>query len=108
MTSIGQLTQRITIEARTVTDDPLGGQIVAWQPVFRVQASVLYGTGAEALRSGGIVAMSKASFRILNRKGLLQTQRVLYNNQVWDIEEIRPDSMRKFTDLVCSQGVNDG
>lgn len=108
MTTLGQLTQRITIESRTVTQDPLGGEIVAWLPIFRVQAHVMYGTGAEALRQGGIVASTRASFRILNRKGLLANQRVLYSGQLWNIDDIRPDSARKFTDLVCTQGVNDG
>jgi SPP1 family predicted phage head-tail adaptor len=108
MTTLGQLTQRITIEQRTVTPDPLGGEVVTWVAVFRCNASVFYGTGAEAMRRDGLTAQTKASFRILNRKGLQARQRILYNNQAWDIEDIKPDSKRMFMDLVCTQGVNDG
>jgi SPP1 family predicted phage head-tail adaptor len=108
MSTLGSLTQRIVISARTVTQDPLGGEIVAWVPVHAINANVRYGSGSEAMRQNGITANTMASFRVLNRKGLEPRQRITYNGQVWNIDDIRPDSERRYTDLVCTQGVNDG
>jgi SPP1 family predicted phage head-tail adaptor len=112
MTTLGDLTQRVTIEERVTTPDPLGSEIVAWIPVFSVWADVKFANGAagvaESIQQNGIVAQTSASFRVLNRRGLRPRQRILYNNQIWDIHDIRPDSQRRFTDLVCTQGVNDG
>lgn len=112
----GDLRHRVLLENRTVTADPLGGEIVTWVPVAtlkgdgKVWANVRFQSGMEALRADAIVATRKASIQILFRSDLKPTARATYDGQVYDIKSALPDpdTGRDYLFLACESGANNG
>lgn len=112
----GKLRHRVLIENRTVTDDPLGGQIITWMPIStpkgdgKVWARISYPSGTEKLSSNAIIATTKTLIRIRWRSDLQKTCRITHEGRVFNIAAIRPDgdSGREFLDIDCEDGANDG
>ncbi len=99
----GDLRYKIIIERKTVSRDAAGGEVATWSTLLTASASVEPVGGAElaAMAAGassgilGLYATLPVKFVIRYRSGVLQTDRILYNSEHYDIININNMSGRK-------------
>ncbi len=110
----GALNRRITLQSRDTGYDEAGQPVDTWTDVAEVWANVRGQTGMGSIRQsvpqdGVAVEMNSYSFRVRFREGLNAGMRVVYSGQNFDVKQVRMDfDKRKWTDLVCELGGNDG
>ena len=105
----GKLNQRVEIFTRQVVQDPLGGEVVTWVKLCEISANVRFMNGAESILQNGILSVRRASIRIRNRAGILPTQRIIHQGEIYNIAAVLPDNTgRHWLDLACETGGNDG
>ena len=98
----GQLSTRVTLQARTTAADELGQPLDLWSDLATVWADVRHSGGLEVIRAGGQVSEVRASIRIRRRTDLTAGMRVVVGSVVYDIEAVLPHAGRQdHTDLVC-------
>lgn len=103
----GDLNRRIVIEQR-LPGGALGQPSKNWEAVAQVWASIRFGSGSEAIRSGQPASEAKCSIRIRWRAGITADMRVVCDGIVYEIEAVLPDGQRRqYVDLVCKV-VGDG
>ncbi|MBW5284740.1 MULTISPECIES: phage head closure protein [Burkholderia] len=116
---IGKLNRRVRIERRSVERDPSTGQeLDAWVEVDTVWADVLMLTGKEAISAESEVASASASIRIRYRLDIDNGMRAVLltyvdgaaiDGPIFNIGKPMPDHAgRRYTDLPCTTGANDG
>jgi len=109
MMQAGKLNTRVTIERRTVAEDPMGGGAVTWVLLATLWANFRNVSGSEAIRNDAPVGVTKASARIRYREDIDPTCRLIHRGTTYNIESVLPDQVsREYCDLVCSTGANDG
>lgn len=86
----GRLDRRITIQRATTAADAHGTPIETWTDLVCTNAHLAYpATGSgEAQYDAVHLATTNAIFTIRYRTGILQTDRILYNEQYYDITRI--------------------
>lgn len=105
----GTLNRRVTIEKRSIVDDPLGGEIVTWALLATLWANFRNLSGTETIKSDAEVGTTKASVRIRYREDIDQTCRLLHHGLIYQIESVLPDQQgREYVDLVVSTGASNG
>lgn len=112
----GALRHRALIENKSVTYDPLGGEIVTWVPISTIAGdgyvwvNAKFPSGIETLRNNIVLGISRASFRARYRDDVGQTSRLTFRGRVYDIKSVQPDSESgmEFMDLVAEAGANQG
>ena len=105
----GTLTSRVSIERRTVIEDPMGGGVVTWVPLATLWANFRNVSGSEAIRNDTPIGAATASVRIYYREDIDQTCRLIHRGAIYNIEQVLPDQVgREYCDLVCATGANDG
>ena len=98
--SAGQLRHRVDLQSRVDTVDALGQPSTTWQSVAFLWGDVRYLTGLSAIKAGADTSASKVSIRL--RHGTFNAgQRVVYGDEVFNIEAVLPDGKRQYVDLVC-------
>lgn len=106
---VGKLNRRIVIERQQVTEDPLGGQIVAWLTLATLWSNFRNMSGTEAIKSDAQIGTTKTSVRIRYREDIDQTCRLLHRGLIYEIESVLPDEQgREYVDLVVSTGASNG
>lgn len=104
----GELNRRVTIQQHAAVADgePFP---TAWVDVATVWASMKSASGLQTIKSGVDVSVVKSSIRIRYRTDVTAGMRVVYQDQVFDIRAVLPDTAgRVFLDLVCESGQNQG
>lgn len=107
----GQLDQRITLQAPTVSKGASGGMAKAWVDVATIWAAVRHLSGNErrASSAGGEVAQARTEFTIRTRPGVTAQLRVLYRGKIYNITHVNSYTDRDaWMLLTCDTGVNDG
>ena len=86
----GKLDKRITVQQFTTTTNDFGEEEKAWATLVTTWAQVLPLTSKakEILESSSITAFDYLSFRIRHRSDLRRDHRIMYENNVYDIEAI--------------------
>ena len=111
MLQAGKLTQRITLQALTITKGASGGAVKGWSEVAQVWAAVrhLSGNERQASSAGGQEAEARTEFTIRYRAGVTERMRVLYGTKIYNIRHLN-DFMARRESLVltCDTGVNNG
>lgn len=74
----GELRERITIKRKSVTQNALGEEVIAWVDQATVWAKVIAVSGAEAIAQGQATATTMYQITIRARSDLTTTMRVLY------------------------------
>lgn len=113
---LGRYLHRITIQSRVETVDAVGGITTAWVDAFPtatalggIPAEVLTGPGRELRAAGGEQAEATARIAFQYLPGVDQSQRVLWDGQIFNIRSVEFDrSGRGEVRLICTAGVNDG
>lgn len=90
----GRLSERITIQQKSVTRDTVGAEVITWSTVATVWAAV------EPLRGREFVAIRQTTtdittrFLIRYRSGITAAMRILLGSQAYNIVEVINPRMR--------------
>ena len=95
----GMLRHRVTLQDRVATTDDIGQPSTSWLTTATVWADVRYQSGLSAIKSGADVSITKASIRMRHR-AVNAGQRIVYGNEVFEIEAVLPDGKREYLDCV--------
>ena len=100
--SAGRLNQRVTLQAKAVTRDGMGNEVISWSDVAAVWAAV------EPVRGKEFVSLRAAQSDITTRitlrykSGLTTAMRVLHDGAIYDVREIiNPRSRNESLELMC-------
>ncbi len=96
----GQLRHRVALQDRVSTVDEIGQPSTSWLTTATVWADVRYLSGLSALKSGADVSLAKCSVRMRHR-AINAGQRIVYGNEVFEIDAVLPDGKREYVDAVC-------
>ena len=96
----GQLRHRCEIQTRLDTVDSIGQPSTSWLTTATVWADVRYLSGLSAIKSGADVSLTKCSVR-MRQRAVNAGQRIVYGNEVFEIDAVLPDGKREFVDAVC-------
>jgi SPP1 family predicted phage head-tail adaptor len=96
----GLLRHRVTLQSRVDTVDDIGQPSTSWLTTATLWADVRYLSGLSAIKSAAEVSINKVSIRLRNRT-IDAAQRIVYADEVFDIQAVLPDGKRQWVDLVC-------
>lgn len=100
---IGALDQLVTLQARSVTPDGIGGTLVTWADLAEnpsVWAKVAVKRGTENMEDGRRNARQTATFEIYNRADLSELNRIIWNGEAWNILNVMRSSGRRMTIVI--------
>jgi SPP1 family predicted phage head-tail adaptor len=103
------LTERLTLQAKAVTRDALGGEVLTWSDQATVWARVEAITGREVHAAQQLQAEVTLRAQIRARPDLAISAewRALWNGDVLAIHAVLPSPRRDMLTLLCSQGIRD-
>ena len=96
----GQLRHRVFLQDRVSTVDDIGQPSTSWLTTATVWADVRYLSGLSAIKSGADVSLTKCSVR-MRQRAVNAGQRIVYGNEVFEIDAVLPDGKREYVDAVC-------
>lgn len=97
----GALRHRIDLQSRVNTVDAIGQPSTAWTSTAFLWGDIRYLNGLSAIKSGADVSLTRVSIRV--RHGTFNAgQRIVYGNEIFEIEAVLPDGKKAFIDLVCT------
>ena len=103
----GDLTERVTLQSRTVAQDAYGQNAITWTDVATVWARVRAVSGREFFAAAQVQQEQTVKVLIRVRADVLPTWRLVWQGSAHDITGVIPIG-REFTELMCLQGVKDG
>jgi len=95
----GRLDRRIVIQSVTYAADEDGDQVPTWHDLAEVWAEVIRDSARDFLSAMTERIEHRVAFRIRWMEGLTPYDRVLYEGQVYGIEEVRPLGRRAGLEL---------
>ena len=98
----------VELQARRVTHDSFGGEVVSWSEIDKVWANVKQtGTSEDFDNDANLaVALRNATMRIRWRDDVQETSRVVYDGFPWDIKGIGELGFRRELELICQTDVH--
>lgn len=96
----GQLRHRVTLQTLIEGRDEIGQPSIVWTDTASLWANVRYPSGLSAIKAGADTSVTKASIRMRHR-AVNAGQRIVYGNEVFEIEAVLPDGKREYLDAVC-------
>ena len=104
----GRLRHRVTFQRSELTKLPSGQRENKWVTVTTTWAEVKPISGRELLTAGA--EMSEITVRVWMRyrPDINAACRMVYRDQVYDIQSAIPDVKFTLLELLCKQGVKDG
>ena len=88
MIKAGELDRIVTLLEMTSTEDDVGDQIDLWTVVAEVRAAKKALSSRDVMRTQGVVNAPQGKFVIRWRDGVTTKQRIIYDEQQFDIESI--------------------
>lgn len=108
----GPLRHRVDFEERRETDDPLGGVVLSWLPVFSVWASIEPLTGREFRAGNQVLAEANTLIRVRWSAQVEQvppTWRIVHGSDIYNIAHIAHVKQgRQMVEFLCKSGTNEG
>lgn len=105
----GSLRDYIHIQRRATAEDGWGSPIDTWENITaqRLAANVRHRSGMSTIKADADVSITRSSIRIRRRTDVNAGMRVLFDGQVYEIDDVLPGETREYIDLVCrrAQGV---
>lgn len=114
MLAAGRLIHRVELQAKSVTRDAMGGEVVTWVKQASQAADGLWAARVEALSGRALIAaqqaQSEVTARLLMRHNpaVQADWRVLHGTDVYAIHAIIPDADGVGMNLQCAKGLLDG
>ena len=98
----------VELQARRVTRDSFGGEVVSWSEIDKVWANVNQTGVSEDFENAADrdVALRNATIRIRWRDDVQETSRVVYDGFPWDIKGIGELGFRRELELICQTDVH--
>jgi SPP1 family predicted phage head-tail adaptor len=96
----GALDRRVTIQRKTVIQDPYGEEIETWTDLATVSAQVTQQSGREFLAAETVQAVVRVLFRLRWIADIQATDRVIYGGRSHDIQEVKELGRREGLDLM--------
>lgn len=103
----GELTERVTLQSRSVVKDAYGQDTITWTTVDTVWARVRAVSGREFFAAAQVQQEQSVKVVIRRRTDVAQTWRLVWQGKAHDITGVIPIG-REWTELMCIQGVKDG
>ncbi len=110
MRRAGKYRHRITLQAFTVSRDPLGGDTKTWVDWHKdVPAEVVPLSGREFTAASAEHGQVTARMEIPYLPGVLGSMRAVFDGTVYAIRAVLPDpTARNYINLMVDAGVSDG
>ena len=114
MLAASHLNQRVELQAKSVSRDAMGGEVITWTKQSSIASDGLWAARVEALSGKSLIAaqqaQSEVTARILmrNNPAVQADWRVLYGADVYAIHAIIPDADGVGMNLQCAKGLLDG
>lgn len=107
---IGELRQRIELQARTDTRNAATGNVeTTFAAVRTVWAQIVVRTGSEAAQGGAQQGVDVADVYVRRQTDVTPGWRVIHGDDIYDIRAVLDaDGDRVFHLLVCERGGTDG
>lgn len=103
----GELTERVTLQSRTVTKDAYGQDVITWTDIATVWARVRALRGREFFAAAAVQQEQSIKAVIRQRTDVDATCRLVWQGRPHDITGAIPLG-RQWTEIVALQGVKDG
>jgi SPP1 family predicted phage head-tail adaptor len=101
---IGQMRERVTLQAPVRLPDGAGGADAAWDAGATVWAKVEERGGEERAAGERLAAEARLRVTIRHRSGVTAEMRALWNGRALEITGIRdPDGRKRFLVLDCEE-----
>ena len=106
----GKLRHLVVLQSLTETQDPSTGAITkSWVDFATVWGDVRYLSGLETVKADAPTSVAKCSVRIRYLAGVVPTMRLVHAGTNFDINAVLPDDTgRRWLDLACTAGANQG
>lgn len=105
----GELDQRVAIVRETLTSDSMGGATVTTATVATVWAKVIARSGREREQADRLAAEAAYTFVIRWRGDVLESDRLSWRGQEFNIRAISQDGGRKlYLEIDAERGVANG
>jgi len=102
----GELRHRVTIQAKSITQNGFGEPVETWSDVATVWASVQPLAGREYFQAQQIKADITLRIRMRYRSGIQPAMRLLFESRVFEIQAvIDPDERHRELELLCAEKV---
>lgn len=102
----GNLDRLLTIERKTVTEDPFGGEVEDWQPLMQhISASVEEIPDGEVWRAGQVQATVTNRFQIRWSPAaatITPLDRVIYQGRTYDINRVKELQRRRGVEITAA------
>ena len=96
----GLLRHFVALQDRVSTVDEIGQPSTSWLTTASIWADIRYLSGLSALKAGADVSVGRVSIRMRYR-AINAGQRIVYGNEVFEIEQVFPDGKKSYVDAVC-------
>lgn len=103
MIDAGELTERITIEQPTTSQNDVGETTLSWATFATVWAKVQSLSGREAERYAEVVGFSGHKVTIRALPGLTSSMRVIYRSRTLEIGAINEYERVWYLELICTE-----
>jgi SPP1 family predicted phage head-tail adaptor len=99
----GKLDRRIRLETKSATLDTYGQETVTWNLLAEVWAEVLPTTGRELVASLQVTPEVMTKFRIRWITGFKESDRIVYQNEPYDIVHIAEMGRREGLEIMAKK-----
>jgi SPP1 family predicted phage head-tail adaptor len=103
----GHLTERVTLQSRSVVKDAYGQDTITWTDVATVWARVRALSAREFFSAAQVQQEQTLKVMIRQRADVQPTWRLLWQGRAHDITGVIPIG-REWAELMCLHGVKDG
>lgn len=105
-----KLSERVTLQQKSVTKNGIGEEIVTWSDVATVWAEVIPLRGREFFAANQIQQAADIRVRIRERAGLSPDLRLVWKSQPYDITGLIPGTgpYAGLVEIVALSGVRNG
>jgi head-tail adaptor len=101
MMDVGELKHRILLETISRSQNSVGQLVEVWTAVGSLWAKMEDATGSEGERDDIVSAAQKTDFTIRFRALNATDFRLVYNTQVFDIEDVKEEEFKKWLKVRC-------
>ncbi|ROO26692.1 phage head closure protein [Salinisphaera orenii] len=94
----GELTERITVEAKTIIRDGGGGYYEEWAPFATLRAKIIHQKGEESFVAARTQAKVTVKFKTRFQPGITPSHRIQWRDKTFDIYDV-DDTRRRDDEL---------
>jgi len=105
----GRLSQRITLQSKSVVRDAMGGETLTWVDAASVWAEIRPLRGRDLVAAQQVTSEVTARITIRYRSDVQADWRILHGSQIYDIlAVVDPQARHEVLELECSTGLRHG